>query len=1099
MSKKEENRNFIKASDFLKGRRPEKYSDSEVIEEPQINRSILEYHLETLVAHNGEKDFEYFAKRLLENEVCTNLITQTGPTAGGDGKTDTETYPVADDISLRWYLGEAGGKERWAVAISIQKTWKVKLKGDIESILSTKRAYTKIIFVTNQLISSKNQHKAQDELTKKYGIEIVIFSRLWIVEKVITNNYYDIVVDNLTSMKGVEFKKSKKIGPKDSSREIELENLEKEISDTSNNSAFSHQLAEDCLRYALVASELERPIDKVESYFLRAIRIAKNIGDKRQLLRFYYKKAWACFFVYDDVEGLSDTYDDVENLALESTDMADIELISNLFNVLIGAIRFEQITIEEAKIDTRAKKLEDKLLEVSKIESLPNNVHTAKTQLCIHKLALISLYNKTSEIDDVLSELTKIFEDSSQLGSYAFESYAQIVIELGEFIGTSPAYENLFDVIHTKLSQRKSEVAIGNLFTERGMQQLKAGNHYEAIKWFGKAQSHLIKDEHRADLIRCLLGCGAAYGSVGLLWAARSNILAALSFGLREFHESGVMYYSAAMAAKELARIELQLGRIPHVLASLSIVNFTYSNIKPSEEIGDIYQSFCMHFDINLAFLLLRLNFEQLTLVRKLPYILENEMLFCSTCSTIFALGSLDKLRDEKYFGADSTDSDIEGYFDTLLSQEDSQAPIATPDLLTSEKLAFKTNILGCTITFEVESSPKSILIAETLLSAIESFLATSLENEVMPHSQEVVIKVKPSSSEKDIQIIPDSAMPEISVTYPENFALDSKELYASFSDSQSYFIAVLLPKIAIFRNLEKYMSKLANDENVFGRALIFSDSITVSNNVFGDLEWLKFNYWTDKIGAEPFKVLRSEQWQKKEYDLEEVKDKIKIGSGEIPPELFDTKNLKHTDRKVISLINIALWDKAEWSGTFFMHYEKHAYPPALGIMFKDEEAARAIFTEWRKRLGEDDSQDQIRISIIKGVDKEEPYNYKVNIGSNLDLIEQDSSKRIIIPSRINIMRPTTSHHLNVFFEGCNKHNEFYLMPAIYVEKDKEPKLLEELSILKHKIIVRQAWEISENDQDIFALSPDDNPIIPDEETDAPVIKALERIRSFKK
>src|SRR5438552_721600 len=88
---------------FLKARRPEKFSDSVAEEVPALDRPMLEYHLDTLTNRNQETEFERFARRIAEREICPNLLPHTGPTGGGDSKVDSETYPVADALSLVWY------------------------------------------------------------------------------------------------------------------------------------------------------------------------------------------------------------------------------------------------------------------------------------------------------------------------------------------------------------------------------------------------------------------------------------------------------------------------------------------------------------------------------------------------------------------------------------------------------------------------------------------------------------------------------------------------------------------------------------------------------------------------------------------------------------------------------------------------------------------------------------------------------------------------------------------------------------------------------------------------------------------------------------
>ena len=55
----------FKPSDFMKSRRPNLFSDTELAEQAILDRSILEYHLETLTKRKQELDFEHFARKLV--------------------------------------------------------------------------------------------------------------------------------------------------------------------------------------------------------------------------------------------------------------------------------------------------------------------------------------------------------------------------------------------------------------------------------------------------------------------------------------------------------------------------------------------------------------------------------------------------------------------------------------------------------------------------------------------------------------------------------------------------------------------------------------------------------------------------------------------------------------------------------------------------------------------------------------------------------------------------------------------------------------------------------------------------------------------------
>ena len=64
-----------------------------------MDRAAFDYFLESLTSRKQELDFERFARKLAEEEICPNLIPQTGPSGGGDSKVDSETYPVSEEVA----------------------------------------------------------------------------------------------------------------------------------------------------------------------------------------------------------------------------------------------------------------------------------------------------------------------------------------------------------------------------------------------------------------------------------------------------------------------------------------------------------------------------------------------------------------------------------------------------------------------------------------------------------------------------------------------------------------------------------------------------------------------------------------------------------------------------------------------------------------------------------------------------------------------------------------------------------------------------------------------------------------------------------------
>ena len=52
--------------DFMKKRKPMRFSDSKIVTESKLNRTILEYQLDTLGSRKQEQDFEEFARKLCQ-------------------------------------------------------------------------------------------------------------------------------------------------------------------------------------------------------------------------------------------------------------------------------------------------------------------------------------------------------------------------------------------------------------------------------------------------------------------------------------------------------------------------------------------------------------------------------------------------------------------------------------------------------------------------------------------------------------------------------------------------------------------------------------------------------------------------------------------------------------------------------------------------------------------------------------------------------------------------------------------------------------------------------------------------------------------------
>ena len=185
--------------DFMRARRPELYSDSATQREPVVDAAFLHFTLAQVTERKEEVAFEHFCRRLAEKEICPNLITQTGPTGGGDSKVDTETYPVAQGIAERWYVGdpEKASTERWAFAFSAKQEWRSKVREDVRKIAETNRGYTVAYFISDQQVPDRVRSSLEDELREKWGLDVRILDRNWIADRVLEKGYYELFESTL--------------------------------------------------------------------------------------------------------------------------------------------------------------------------------------------------------------------------------------------------------------------------------------------------------------------------------------------------------------------------------------------------------------------------------------------------------------------------------------------------------------------------------------------------------------------------------------------------------------------------------------------------------------------------------------------------------------------------------------------------------------------------------------------------------------------------------------------------------------------------------------------------------------------------------------
>lgn len=1082
--------------EFLKARRPERFSDTTIEEVSELDRSLLEFHLGSLTSRGQETDFERFARQLCEREICPNLLPQTGPTGGGDSKVDSETIPIADDLSLAWYtgIGREAASERWAFAFSAKAGWRSKAKSDVAKIAGTKRGYTKAFFVTNQSVPDRKRAEVEDDLRSRYGLDVRILDRTWILDRVFQGRHENLAITEL----GVSALSRREVskGPVDVQREGDLEEVETRIKELLQAGHLGPSLVDDALHAADLARNLELPRAEIEGRYARADQLAQKYGRPRQQVESAYQWGWTLFWWFEDFEAFIDQYAATEERSSGSRNAYDLERLTSLWCCLHAAVGRGAIEEQHASYHALTEHLIAELERLRSEKDRPSTALQAETLLL--EVQLTRSHASGEPFEDVLRSLKNVVLRSEGLVGYPLDPLVKTLVEIGPLLEGSHEYDNLFEIILEVSSRRDGEVSAARLLLTRGEHQLRQQRPVEAISTLGRALGWLYKHETRHDIVKALYLCGCAYDDIGLPWAARGTLLAASSVATDELWRYGDITPYQAACYRRLKWIELQLGRLPHILAwhelDMTVRHILVDQGYDAETLLGNEPAFTGL----MMRLLLRTGFFDLKAVQRLPDTLDQLGLDLEAHALLFALGHKGRLEEvAEKLGEDPA------VFASRIRNLKSSIPLAEgPHLYHRRTATLRSQVLGCKITVESKTQPPCVEVAESLLAAIESFLATSAFERAMAHEPELTVEVRISDfADALIEVsIEERAGRPYGIVKCRAFDPHDMPIEQQVEVREAVFNAAvtIIAHIVMFRDLREDLEALFRDERVSERAVGFTSTFGTQANVLGVSPRTRLLSWISE-NASVYHLQREVPW-KAEDDAAEDDSSDSSASprlmegGEAPRESIDA-SLSHSQMATVSLIRERLWNRAGWTGTEFLTHPFNEYPPVFGLIFRNPEAGIEIFQHWRKELGKVDVEEKIRIAVVRGIDKAHPHAYLVIVGSNPSGFPSDKCF-ITFVNRVHRMDATTPDNLNRFLSAHSVVGALYLAPALAPhdsDATKAPEVRMDLCIGVRHIHVRHAWEIGLNDIDSVAIHDDDDPVIPDDVESAPVTDLLRR------
>lgn len=1029
------------------------FSDTEIVYETRLTTEVFDLKLQQLSQDKKQSEFENFAIAVASRLITPNIKPQTGPDGGGDGKVDGETYPVDKAISDKWWISEGStGDQKWAIAISVQKSWQSKVEADVKKAVETKRGYTKLLYFTNQKIKSSSRQAKEDELAQQYGISVSIFDGKWFSFAVFEQGCLDIAIEKLIFSDEYR-KKTIKIGPNDKERKSELNKIEDDL--------IKHTVADldtdyvnDLLKTCILSRGLEKPRMETEGRFNRALREAKVHGTSIQIFNIIYNHAWTSFFWFHDVEATYSDYLKLKDYTKEHPTVHTIERLTNILTNLENVISLGLFDTSKFAIEVQFIK---ELRQCSKL-SQPCQLFL---DLYISEHRLFQLINRNEDLTDELQTLTSLIEQCANYLDISFSAQSRIVELLGRVISDNPEFERLVDMIADISSKRESEVQGAMTHFTRANALMEKGNYVSAIKHLGHCVQSFLKEGCEEEYVKSCGNMGMALYHLELPYSAEAYLVKTASFLVRDFYEHGAIPHLLITVLSTLCEIELMLGRLVMYLNWRELLFIISRNGQEFESELFLERDTIADGGWACRFAMADTGNPEFSI---LPDILDRCDMPLSTNYLKYALGYTDEV--DEHFAELITAGNWQ---DLLLKQPIHEQFWGQLSIATDETTTLSTLANNCRFYVTYDNSIQNQLVAETFLASVETMLATFANIELVILQPKIQIHIK--ETKEDSSLCKGDTNTEY-IFYVNHETLTDLVYWNCFV----YFIGFFMSYNTVSKDdVKKLLEERQKSEKIMDRV---SSLMQLNRSVYfvlGDNFKYSISKWqnaNDKIypclitrpAVKPLKRHKSQQQNMSVYTISS---------------------------------NMQWWDNAQWSGVGFVFDRNMERPPVLAFLFKDVEEGKKIIHEWKSSIGQ--GKPDIEIQIIKGINKNHPTWYRVCVAPVVSEDDRYDGRYVGIMCRKHTMTPTDSKNLDAFEQIYPRFDKCCIVAALISDDAKQ--LLRSIDFnesIELKVIITDAWRVSAMDSTCNALEWDDDPIIPEEESKtAPVLALLENLREI--
>ncbi len=116
----------------------------------------------------------------------------------------------------------------------------------------------------------------------------------------------------------------------------------------------------------------------------------------------------------------------------------------------------------------------------------------------------------------------------------------------------------------------------------------------------------------------------------------------------------------------------------------------------------------------------------------------------------LYALGHENYLQTEGIIPESESSETMRDLFVRWLDQPANDDLPEQPEFLLGEKILLRSFVLGCEVIVDATNTTASLYLAETILGALEAFLATGLDTRILPYRSQLKINIAPSDFVED-------------------------------------------------------------------------------------------------------------------------------------------------------------------------------------------------------------------------------------------------------------------------------------------------------------------------------------------------------------